>query len=142
MKKENRKFIVAGLAVLIVVCVWVLIATTPKSSLSYSQEYTAGTGNIKGDVDVAFWTSLGEEFEIGANDDGYAVFKTPRKALWTIYREYGDGIKRIKKGTSLGPFFLCYSDYSGYAIDIPLDDPYRKEASIVSRFADIYENSF
>jgi len=126
-------------AILFFVLIWI---TTPSKECAYIQDYTPGEGNIKGNVDTEFWTSLGEEFEIGANKEGYAVFKNPRKAIWKLYRDYGEGIKRIKQGENLGPYFLNYSVYAAYGVDIPLDDPHRNQVGIVCRFADIYENSF
>lgn len=53
--------------------------TVPIPELAYSQEYTAGTGNIKGDVRVEYFESHGKAFEIGANSYGYAVFKDPKE---------------------------------------------------------------
>ena len=39
-----------------------------------------GKGNIKGSVDIEKYVTISKDFEIGANKDGYAVFKNPEKA--------------------------------------------------------------
>lgn len=125
---------------LLLILIWI---TSPNKALLYVQEYTPGKGNIKGNVDTEFWASLGQEFEIGANEDGYAVFKNPRKAIWKLYDEYGDGIGRIKKENFwLGPYFLNYKMYPMYGQNVPGDDPYKEQVRIVCRFVDLYENSF
>ena len=43
------------------------------------QEYAAGQGNIKGNVPVEEYISISEDFAIGADKNGYAVFKDPVK---------------------------------------------------------------
>lgn len=138
----KKKFLVGCgcFALLLFVLIWM---TTPSKELVYVQEYIPGNENIKGNVDVEFWESLGEEFEIGANEDGYAVFKNPRKAMWKLYDEYGDGIRRIKKENFLlGPYFLNYHMYAIYGLDVPMEDPYKDQVNVVCRFVDLYENSF
>lgn len=50
----------------------------------YTQEYTAGTKGIKGNVNVSKFTDVSEDFAIGANSNGYAVFKNPSKAFKTF----------------------------------------------------------
>ena len=44
-------------------------------------EYVAGSNNVKGDVDVKYFSDKGEAFDIGANKNGYAVFKDPQAAM-------------------------------------------------------------
>ena len=83
---------IVGIAVIITMyiysCGW------PKAELAYSQEYVAGTGNIKGDVDVKYYESHGEEFAIGANRQGYAVFKDPRAAMNCICKDLPPSMQR------------------------------------------------
>jgi len=83
------------------------------SDLEYTQEYVIGTSNIRGEVDIAAFLEYSEDFEIGANKYGYAVFKNPEKAFKTLKREYSDGIKCIQKEFSLLPFSkITYKMYS------------------------------
>ena len=59
------------------------------------QEYMAGQGNIKGNVPVEEYISISEDFSIGADENGYAVFKDPEKALDKLMELYSDGINLI-----------------------------------------------
>lgn len=69
----------------------------------YVQEYEPYTGNIKGNVDVEYYLEHGEEFEIGADVNGYAVFKNPILAFATLKSEYKEGIEIIQKEYNLMP---------------------------------------
>lgn len=114
----------------------------PHEDLLYTQEYIPGTGNIKGDVDTEKWEALGEEFAIGANKDGYAVFKNPRKAMDAICRDYKDGIRAMQKeGAPLG-FRCSYDAYIDYDLAVSGDAETKRQANVVASFVDIYENSF
>lgn len=57
----------------------------------------AGQGNIKGNVPVEEYVSISEDFAIGADKNGYAVFKDPVKALDKLMELYSDGINLIQK---------------------------------------------
>jgi len=50
-----------------------------RASFKYSQEYIVGQGNIKGEVDIEYFSNRGKDFGIVANKNGYAVFKNPKK---------------------------------------------------------------
>lgn len=141
MKKYKGILLIILSAVLILSCVsW--IQGQPDSNLLYTQEYVAGTGNIKGDVDKEKWDALGEAFEIGANADGYAVFKNPRKAMKAICKDYKKGIKAMQKDGAPVPFRSNYSAYVDFGHTSSKDKETNNQASIVSSFVDIYENSF
>lgn len=115
----------------------------PEEELAYSQEYVAGTGNIKGDVDVEYFESHGEEFQIGANSQGYAVFKNPRAAMDCICRDYKEGLKLMRQTWGCPPLFRF--QYHGYNIGGSSVDPNTKGADqieFILSFLGIYENSF
>ncbi len=110
--------------------------------LNYQTEYVADFAN--GDVDVNKFISLSEDFAIGANKYGYAVFKNPDKAFKTLKKEYKAGIKLIKKEYRLPPLLRStYQLYKSYGWQVQ-NGTFKEimEARFVSEFLDIYENSF
>lgn len=144
---QRTKKVCAGLLVLAILFLLVAIGVysygEPKAEFAYSQEYVAGTGNIKGDVDVEYYESHGEEFAIGANSQGYAVFKDPRAAMNCICKDYKEGLKLMRKTWGCPPFFRF--QYHGYSIGGCTVDQNEKGADQVEfilAFLGIYENSF
>lgn len=117
-KKNNlvKKLIVTFSAILVLLLLCNVIANAfplYDNDLAYTQEYIVGTGNIRGEVNVAKFLEYHEDFEIGANQYGYAVFKNPEKAFKTLKREYSKGIKCIQREFNLLPFSkLTYKMYS------------------------------
>jgi len=140
--KKHRGIIFFILFVVIFYLGIVWINGQPSSDLAYTQEYVPGTGNIKGNVDVEKWRLLGKDFEIGANADGYAVFKNPKAAMNTICRDYKKGIKAIQKAGAPQGFRMNYTAYIDYALSVSADMETVRQAHIVAGFVDIYENSF
>ncbi len=110
----------------------------------YVQEYVAGQGNIKGDVNVEDFYERDHRFEIGATEDGYAVFKDPDKAYAALLENYRDGLSLIQKEYKL--FRISKLNYSSYQIygwqTTTGSEEARQQAQFVSSFFDIYENSF
>ncbi|MGN1413772.1 MAG: hypothetical protein ACI4WY_05965 [Anaerovoracaceae bacterium] len=110
----------------------------------YTQEYTPGRGNIKGDVDVKSFTKVDKRFAIGADADGKAVFKDPDAAYDALVEKYSDGITAIQKENHLKPFskknYEAYKD-TGWQLEKGTKKV-KEEADFVSSFVDIYENSF
>ena len=88
--------------ILSLVCVLSLVGcgqsenNSPTIKYPSVQEYVVGQGNIKGNVPVEEYISISEDFAIGANKDGYAVFKDPEKALAKLLELYSDGITLIQ----------------------------------------------
>ena len=109
-----------------------------------TQEYKAGTGNIKGDVDVEKYLKIDQRFEIGADKDGMAVFKDPHKAYQALIEKYSDGISLIQKEFDLEDLSeSSYQAYKTYGGQVETGTSEEKEkARFVSGFFDIYENSF
>lgn len=110
----------------------------------YVQEYTPGQGNIKGNVDVAAFEKISQDFAIGANQYGYAVFKDPKIAFATFQKLYADGIAFIQKENDLPSFshknYGVYKTYGWQMTDGTEEQV--SQAFFVTRFLDIYENSF
>ena len=110
----------------------------------YVQEYVAGQGNIKGAVNVEDFYERDHRFEIGATEDGYAVFKDPDKAYAALLENYQEGLSLIQKEYKL--FSISKLNYSSYQIygwqTTTGSEEARQQAKFVSSFFDIYENSF
>ena len=110
----------------------------------YEQEYIAGQGNIKGNVDTADFYERDERFEIGATKDGYAVFKDPDQAYEALLENYSEGLKLIADEHQLNPVSKDnYQAYKKYGTQITSGSPEAQEqACFISKFFDIYENSY
>lgn len=114
------------------------------SQLKYSKEYVTGKDNIKGDVDVEKFEDVSEDFEIGANELGYAVFKNPDKAMSTLKEKYLSAINLIKDEFNLKELSNdTITEYKNYGDQLTKGTKEeKKQAAFVSEFLDIYENSF
>lgn len=132
--------------ILIVLCLVMALSTVACNIVknSYEQEYIAGQGNIKGNVDVADFLDRDERFEIGATKDGIAVFKKPEEAYHALLEKYAEGLELIKQEMKLDPISQeNYQDYKTYGWQITTGSKDEQEqAHFVSAFFDIYENSF
>ncbi|PID82269.1 MAG: hypothetical protein CSB16_02110 [Clostridiales bacterium] len=110
----------------------------------YTQEYVSGQGNIKGDVDIEKYKSISKKFDIGADENGYAVFKDPYVAFDEFENLYSKGIEATKKEFNLKPItkdrFQLYKSYGWRITEGTYEE--REQARFVSEFLDIYENSF
>lgn len=117
---------------------------SPEIQYPYVQEYVAGQGNIKGSVPIEEYTSISEDFAIGANKNGYAVFKDPEKALAKLLELYSEGIKLIQTAYDLDSLSADnYSDYKIYGSQITTGTKEEQQQAIfVGKFLDIYENSY
>ncbi len=109
-----------------------------------TQEYLSGQGNIKGDVDIEKYKSISEKFDIGADENGYAVFKDPYAAFDEFEVLYSKGIEAIEKEFNLKPMtkdrFQVYKTYGWQITKGTYEE--QEQARFVTRFLDIYENSF
>lgn len=112
--------------------------------LKYCQEYIPLSKNIKGSVNINYFKSISEDFDIGANYYGYAVFKKPEKAWNRLVNDYQDGILVIQKEYNLEP--LSQDNYQLYGIYgwqvTNVNEEISKQCHFISSFFDIYENSF
>ena len=114
----------------------------PKVAHPYVQEYVAGREH--GNVKVQDFLDHGEEFAIGADENGKAVFKDPQKAFEALVRDYSDGINLIRDEYKLGPItprnFYDYMTY-GWQVNTGTEES-KKQAAFVTQGLDIYENSY
>ena len=113
-------------------------------NLKYSQIYISGEENIKGDVDINEFGKINIDFDIGANKYGVAVFKNPKKAFERLKKDYAKGLKLIKDEFHLMPISnFTYKSYQTYGWQVTKgSEEAKKEARFVTKFLDIYENSF
>ena len=108
------------------------------------QEYIPGAEGIIGNVDKEKFESISEDFAIGADQYGRAVFKDPYKAFDTFLVLYADGIALIQEQNDLKPISpKNYSAYKklGWQVTSGLVEA-QKQAAFVTKFLDLYENSF
>ena len=84
MKKSE----LAILSVLILAAVFVFNGKINKVTNPCVQDYVAGQGNIRGNVNVEDYYERDARFAIGAGEDGYAVFKDPDKAYAALREHY------------------------------------------------------
>ena len=92
-----KQYIVAMQIVICTLFIFGGCGNDEKIEYPYTQEYEVGQGNIKGNVDIASFIAIDESFEIGANKDGYAVFKSPENAFEILLEKYDMGIRHKKK---------------------------------------------
>lgn len=116
----------------------------PDIRYPYTKEYEPGTGNIKGDVDVESFEKISGKFAIGANADGYAVFKDPDAAFVEMEKRYADGIKRIQEEFDLQPLTkINYISYENLGCQVTTGtEDEQMQAAFVSGFLDIYGSSY
>lgn len=83
-------------------------------------------------------------YEIGANVEGMPIFKDTQKALKQAKVDYKEGFEAVAKEFKLEPIsHHNYQDYKKYAWQITVkDNNLQQEGVEISKFLDIYENSF
>ena len=129
----------------ILLCLPVLLLVSCSSVRHpYTQEYHAGQGSIKGNVDTDDFLRRDKRFEIGADKDGNAVFKDPANAYKALLENYVEGLDLIQSEMKLEPVSQNnYQDYETFGWQVTSGtEAAREQAQFVSRFFDIYENSF
>ena len=102
------------------------------------------SGEHQGNVNVEDYYERDARFAIGAGEDGYAVFKDPGEAFAALREHYPEGISLIRKEFHLLWLSkLNYPSYQTYGWQATTgSEEARQQAQFVSRFFDIYENSF
>ncbi len=112
--------------------------------LKYTKPYIINDSNIKGEVNINYYSKINIDFDIGANKYGDAVFKDPGKALKRLKKDYSEGLKLIQNEFNLLPLnCFNYSKYKIYGFQVTKGTKKAQEqARFVSEFMDIYENSF
>lgn len=150
MKKSVIYKLVVAVVVLIVVLsigkLYRFKDDKPNIVYPYNQEYVAGTGNIKGDIDKQRLLNIDKRLEIGAAADGMAVFKNPHAAYDALIEKYSGAIEIIRKHYNLNELTRTdYRMYKVYGWQVPenmYDKKLWEETFFISGFFDIYENSF
>ena len=134
------------LAVVLCAAVAVCFLTDPISAVRnpWVQEYVPGEPGILGSVDKSKYESISGDFAIGADKYGRAVFKDPHRAFDTFTALYADGISLIQKENDLRPIskrnYTAYKKLGWQTTSGP--ETARAQAAFVTKFLDIYENSF
>ena len=100
------------LSVLILAAVFVFNGKINKVTNPCVQDYVAGQGNIRGNVNVEDYYERDARFAIGAGEDGYAVFKDPGEAFAALREHYPEGISLIRKEFHL--LWLSKLNYPSY----------------------------
>ncbi len=144
-RTKNRRSVKKIIFTVIVVILCVAAFFTYKffTRNYYCQEYVAGAKGIKGNVDIEKFTQISEDFAIGANVDGFAVFKNPSKAFRTFKEMYADEINSVREEFGLGELTKSdYLEYLAYSRQSRIGtDEERSRKSFISSFLDIYNNS-
>lgn len=85
-----------------------------------------------------------DAYEIGANDKGMPIFKDHKKALQQAQIDYKQGFDATVVEYDLMPISNeNYRDYKKFAGQLETKDEMVKQQGVmVSKFLDIYENSF
>jgi len=110
-----KKIVLISIFIIIITLLIICNEKAINPELKYSQEYIVGKENIKGEVDVTYFTEKNKDFDIGANKYGYAVFKNPNKAFISLKKQYKKGINLIQKEFNLFPLSAFnYNKYKTY----------------------------
>lgn len=142
-KPGTAQTVAAALACLLTVLCF-LTNPIPSIRNPWTQEYLPGQSNILGSVDTADYLQRSPDFAIGADRYGRAVFKDPNRAFDTFTKLYAEGIDLIQTQHKLTP--LTRTDFDLYKVfgwqTTTGSEEARTQAGFVSKFLDIYENSF
>ena len=146
MNYRKPAFWVLILALILCVAVAVCFLTDPVPYIRnpWVRDYIPGGDGILGSIDPEFYESISEDFAIGADRYGRAVFKDPHKAFDTFTTLYAEGIALIQEQNGLTPIsgknYSAYKKLGWQTTSGP--DEAQKQARFVTKFLDIYENSF
>lgn len=140
--KKNREWVVFGVVVTLLLVVFYNWRPVTHPA---TQEYVIGSGNCKGGVDTGKYLAVSDAFAIGADEDGWAVFKNPNKALFVLKMKYAKGIRLMRSEwdihVPLTPWTYKAYNLGGMEVSNADQEAY-EQAHFVMGFWDIYENSF
>ena len=146
MNYKKPAFWIIVLSVVACAVVAICFLTDPITSVRnpWVQEYVPGAEDIIGNVDKEKYESISEDFAIGADQYGRAVFKDPHKAFDTFIVLFADGIALIQEQNDLAPISKKnYSSYKAMGWQVTSGPKEAQQQAIfVTKFLDIYENSF
>ncbi len=143
-RKHSRRFRIAVVIAIILVtgCIIYFLLISPfVIRHPYVQEYTSDSG---GSVRKSEFTGISQIFDIGADENGTAVFKDPKGAFKYLRQNYSQGIDLIREEFHLKPLTQYnYQQYAMYGWQVTTEEQLaREQAFFITRFLDIYENSF
>ena len=148
MKSRNKRIIIAYLAMLIFVilaALWVYSNHSQSGQKNeYVSEYVIGAQGIKGTVDITQWGDH-PAYQIGADREGYAVFKDPDQAFARMKLDYAAGIEAIQEEFGLRSLTMAnYQQYGTYGWQLTETEEADTlaQAHKVTAFMDIFENSY
>ena len=135
----KRTLIVILCSLLLAVAVFVFASNISNRPTNVVGGYN--TSNLSG----SFLESDNEAYLIGANSEGLPILHNPDLAWEAMLSDYADGLKAIQNSFDLAE--ITKEDFGFYkAYGMQIDDAYSAETieqcKDVSRFLDIYENSF
>lgn len=144
----NKKFLIIAASALGILVLGIMAFGFSDNNYNqdkkWVKEYVVGAEGILGSVDVS---DLGDNsaYDIGANKDGYAVFKNPEKAFKQMQKDYALGLEAIQSEYNLFSIsddnFKEYGTY-GWQLTETTDEEAIRQAIQITKFLDIYENSF
>lgn len=108
------------------------------------QDYQPGQAGMVGEVNREEFETISTDFAIGADQHGQAVFKEPQQAFDTFVALYADSLQQIQQAHGLPPISQTqYMAYKTLGWQTPSETGTERERLIfVTKFLDIYENSF
>lgn len=142
-----KKIIIISSAMILVfllILIFDFSDTTYNEDKKWVKEYVVGEDGIVGSVDVSEFDN-NSAYSIGANKYGVAVFKNPEKAFKQMKTDYSKGLAAIKDEYGLLEINdENYSEYGtyGWQLTETTDEETIRQAIMVTKFLDIYENSF
>ncbi len=134
-----------GTAALVCIVAALCFLTNPITVRNpWVRAYVPGEENIIGQVNREKYEGISEDFAIGADKYGRAVFKDPHKAFDTMKRLYAEGLALIQEEKKLAPIsHYNYVLYKKFGWQVTSGTPEaQSQANFISGFLDIYENSF
>lgn len=144
--KKSEYWLVGTTALICIVALFCVVRNLIGANIPnpYVGEYIVGSDSTVGAVDTERFTAISEDFAVGADKYGRAVFKDPHKAFATFEKLYADTIELIKSENDLKPFsHKNYGMYKVYGWQLTKGTETERERSkFVTDFLDIYENSF
>lgn len=142
---KKPAFWIVILAVVACIVVAVCFLTNPLTVRNpWVRDYVVGAEGILGQADKEKYESVSEDFAIGADKYGRAVFKDPFTAFDTMKELYSEGLTLIAEEQDLSPIsqrnYYLYKKF-GWQVTTGTEEAQR-QAKFITNFLDIYENSF
>lgn len=140
MEGKMKKYytIVLITAIILIMGIVFMITTCGNPNGEVVGEYD--TSKLGGD----FIKSGNDAYNIGANKDGMPIFKDNDKAFNQALIDYADGFLAIQKEFDLKLISKkSWGEYATYGWQLSTDDKdILKQGQEITKFFDIYENSF